>query len=90
MRTKRSYNKKNKLNKTKKHKSKSTSIQSVYNKLNSDKDNEKNLACFLGNNNKKAIINLSWQKLFKEFFGLSCSVSALIKNVKKYCDESFP
>ena len=52
MRTKRSYNKKNKLNKTKKHKSKSTSIQSVYNKLNSDKDNEKNLACFLGNNNK--------------------------------------
>lgn len=29
---------------------------------------EKIIYSFLGNNNKKAIINLSWQKLFKEFF----------------------
>ncbi len=36
---KKGYKTKNKLNKTKKHKSKSNSIQSVYIKTNSDKDN---------------------------------------------------
>jgi hypothetical protein len=54
MRTKRSYKatKVETKNKTKKNKSKYNTILSAYIISNSYKDNEKNLACFLSNNNK--------------------------------------